>query len=193
MRQALFLFTYPVICGKAGTIGVVAFQDLDGDEAVLVFVAGDLDTCRLGKDQDFIGPDEGPDGFHIAVVAGLEEGGYRRFVGDDVGPAHHEVAAAARRQARLFLLRFFFGIAQFRDAACRIAGEVDIGLRGFTITVDIINGDEQAEDDEGQEEHLRIIRQFGIFCLFLLPCLPFFPRLDDFFWLPLQGASQDSR
>ena len=71
MRQALFLFTYHVICGKAGTIGVVAFQDLDGDEAVLVFVTGDLDTCRLGKDQDFIGPDEGTDGFHVAVVAGF--------------------------------------------------------------------------------------------------------------------------
>ncbi len=79
-----FLFTYHVIRSESGAVGIIAFQDLNGDEAVLVFVAGNLDTCRLGKDQDFIGPDEGPDGFHIAVVAGLEEGGYRCFVGDDV-------------------------------------------------------------------------------------------------------------
>lgn len=50
-KTALFyLLTYHVIRSESGAVGIIAFQDLNGDEALVVFVASNLDTCRFGKD-----------------------------------------------------------------------------------------------------------------------------------------------
>lgn len=69
-EQAL-LFCNHIFGGKALLIGIVAFQYFDGNESVVGFVLGNLDSRRLGETQDFIGADEGADRFHVAVAAGF--------------------------------------------------------------------------------------------------------------------------
>lgn len=69
-EQAL-LFCNHIFGGKALLIGIVAFQYFDGNESVVGFVLGNLDSRRLGENQDFIGADEGADRFHVAVAAGF--------------------------------------------------------------------------------------------------------------------------
>lgn len=65
----------------------------------------------------------------------------------------------------LFGLSFFFCITHVWDAVLGILGKVDVRLIGLTLAMNVVNGEDQTEDDEGQEEDIRIMASFAVFSL----------------------------
>ena len=91
----------------------------------------------------------------------------------------------------LFGLSFFFCITHVWDAVLGILGKVDIRLIGLTLAMNVVNGEDQTEDDEGQEEDIRIMAPLAVFSLLFFGIFSIRVCLFENFCAGPQGSGHD--